>query len=76
MPAAAAELGGRHMATIIPEQLLVPRSWFLQELCLPECFFKASLMVMKFFSDLDILQPAIVRWPVCKKYLTQQSFSK
>ena len=33
-------------------------------------------MVMKFFSDLDILQPAMVRWPVCRKYLTQQSFSK
>lgn len=61
--------------------LLLNSCWYpchglLQELCLPECFFKASLMVMKFFSDLDILQPAIVRWPVCKKYLTQQSFSK
>lgn len=35
--------------------------------CLPECFFKASLMVMKFLRDFDILQPAIVRWPVCRK---------
>lgn len=33
-------------------------------------------MVMKFLSDLDILQPEIVRWPVCRKYRTQQSFSK
>jgi len=24
-------------------------------------------MVMKFLSDLDILQPAMVRWPECKK---------
>lgn len=37
---------------------------------------KASLIVMKFFSDFDILQPAIVRCPVCRKYLTQWSFSK
>lgn len=31
---------------------------------------------MKFFKDLDILQPAIVKWPVCRKYRTQWSFSK
>lgn len=40
----------------------------------PVFFAKASLMVMKFFRDFDILQPAIVRCPVCRKYRTQQSF--
>lgn len=43
---------------------------------LPVFLAKASLMVMKFFSDLDILHPAMVRWPVCRKYRTQWSFSK
>lgn len=33
----------------------------------PVFFSKASFMVMKFFSDLDILHPAMVRCPVCRK---------
>lgn len=37
----------------------------------PVFFAKASLIVMKFFRDFDILQPEIVRCPVCRKYRTQ-----
>lgn len=28
---------------------------------------KPYLMLMKFFSDLDIFRPSMLRWPVCKK---------
>ena len=33
-----------------------------------------TLIVMKFFSDFDILHPAMVRCPECRKYRTQWSF--
>ncbi len=35
--------------------------------CLAVYFLSTSAIVMKFFNDLDILQPAIVKWPECKK---------
>ena len=37
--------------------------------CLAECLASTSWMEIKFFKLLDILHPAIVRWPEWRKYL-------
>ena len=40
-----------------------------KQTCLAECFARTSWMEMKFFKLLDILHPAMVRWPEWRKYL-------
>ena len=40
-----------------------------KQTCLAECLASTSWMEMKFFKLLDILHPAMVRWPEWRKYL-------
>ena len=46
---------------LIDHQTAACQSW------LAELRFRASLMVMKFLRDFDILWPSMCTWPACKK---------